>query len=64
MTSRFARRDPAPPDAACSRCGARDELVEDANCPEVYMCRACLARVAAQNDLIDRGLEGEPVVEG
>lgn len=53
-----------PDDATCSRCGTSDSLVEDANCPDVYMCHACLARVAAQTALIDQGLEGEPVVEG
>jgi len=36
----------------------RDEHVED-----VWICRPCLARVEAQNELIRRGFEEEPDVE-
>ena len=48
---------------ACYRCGAEEELVPDENVDGVWICRACLARVEAQNELIRGGLEAEPDVE-
>lgn len=48
---------------ACCFCGAEDELVEDEHVEGLYTCRACLARVAAQNERIRGGLEDEPDVE-
>ena len=47
----------------CCRCGARDGLVEDANLPGLFTCRACLDRVATQNERIREGLEDEPEAE-
>lgn len=47
----------------CCRCGARAELVEDANVPALYTCRGCLERVASQNERIREGLEDEPEAE-
>lgn len=49
--------------AECCRCGAAEGLVEDANVPGLYTCRACLARVATQNERIREGLEDEPEAE-
>jgi hypothetical protein len=49
--------------AECCRCGAREELVEDANVPGLYTCRGCLERVASQNERIREGLEDEPEAE-
>lgn len=49
--------------AECCRCGAGEGLVEDANVPGLYTCRACLARVATQNERIREGLEDEPEAE-
>jgi hypothetical protein len=55
---------PSPPsDRACYSCGAEEDLVPDENVDEVWICRTCLARVEAQNELIRRGLEEEPDVE-
>lgn len=48
---------------ACVRCGAEEDLVEDENAPGLHLCRACLARVEAQNRMIDEGWEEEPEVE-
>lgn len=47
----------------CCRCGARENLVEDANVPGLFTCRACLERVASQNERIREGLEDEPEAE-
>ena len=47
----------------CCLCGAREDLVEDANVPGVFACRPCLDRVAAQNERIRQGLEEEPDAE-
>lgn len=49
--------------AECCRCGARDRLVEDANIPGLHTCRACLDRVASQNERIREGLDDEPEAE-
>jgi hypothetical protein len=49
--------------AECCRCGARVGLVEDANVPGLFTCRACLERVASQNERIREGLEDEPEAE-
>ena len=47
----------------CCLCGARDDLVADENVPDLHTCRACLGRVAAQNERIREGLEDEPEAE-
>ena len=47
----------------CCRCGAREDLVADANVPGLYTCRVCLERVASQNERIREGLEDEPEAE-
>jgi len=47
----------------CCRCGAKQNLVEDEHVEGIYTCRACLGRVAAQNERIHEGLEDEPDVE-
>lgn len=47
----------------CCLCGAREALVEDANIAGLFTCRACIERVAAQNDRIREGLEDEPEAE-
>ena len=47
----------------CCLCGARDGLVADENVSDLYTCRACLERVAAQNERIREGLEDEPEAE-
>ena len=36
----------------CCLCGRRDELVMDENVPGLFTCRACLERVAAQNERV------------
>jgi hypothetical protein len=51
------------PSAECCRCGAREELVEDANVPGLFTCRGCLERVASQNERIREGLDDEPEAE-
>jgi late competence protein required for DNA uptake (superfamily II DNA/RNA helicase) len=51
------------PERACYRCGAEEDLVADENVEGVWICRACLARVEVQNELIRRGLEDEPDAE-
>lgn len=51
-------------DEACVRCGSEVELVEDERVPGLHLCRRCLDRVAAQNEMIARGLEDEPEVHG
>jgi hypothetical protein len=48
---------------ACYRCGAEEELVADEHVEGFWICRPCLERVEAQNELIRRGLEEEPDVE-
>jgi hypothetical protein len=66
VTKSGNRGDPSPPephDHACYRCGAEEDLVADENVEGVWICRSCLARVEAQNELIRRGLEEEPDVE-
>lgn len=50
-------------DRACYRCGAEADLVADENTEGLWTCRSCLERVAAQNELIRRGIEEEPDVE-
>lgn len=47
----------------CCRCGARDDLVEDEHIDGLHACRACLERVASQNERIREGLEDEPQAE-
>ena len=47
----------------CCLCGRREELVADDNVPDLFTCRACLERVAAQNERIREGLEDEPEAE-
>lgn len=47
-------------DAECYRCGAEESLVEDPVFEGLYVCRSCLDRVEAQNEMIARGLEDEP----
>ena len=49
--------------AECCRCGVRADLVEDPNMTGLYTCRACLERVASQNERIREGLEDEPEAE-
>lgn len=49
--------------AECCRCGTRETLVEDGNLPGLFTCRACLERVASQNERIREGLEDEPEAE-
>lgn len=49
-------------DAECYRCGGERELVEDATFAGLMICRPCLERVEAQNEMIARGLEDEPEV--
>lgn len=49
-------------DAECYRCGAEEEIVEDPVFEGLFVCRRCLDRVEAQNEMIDRGLEDEPGV--
>lgn len=49
-------------DAACYRCDAEEDLVEDPVFDGLYVCRACLDRVEAQNEMIARGLEDEPEI--
>lgn len=61
-------RGPTSPDEEvlddeCCRCGSREDLVPDEHVEGVSICRRCLARVEAQNELIRRGLEEEPDVE-
>lgn len=51
-------------DRACYRCGAEEDLVEDAQIAGLFVCRSCLERVQRQNDMIARGLEEEPGTEG
>lgn len=51
-----------PFEAACCRCGSEKDLVEDRDVAGLHVCRACLERVAAQNEMIARGLEDEPEV--
>jgi hypothetical protein len=53
----------AGPAPECCLCGSRDDLLADENVPDLYTCRACLARVAAQNERIREGLEDEPEAE-
>lgn len=49
---------------ACYRCGSDEEpLVADEHVEGFWICRSCLARVEAQNELIRKGLEEEPDVE-
>lgn len=59
---------PRPDDPAfdreCYRCGAERDLVEDERVPGLHVCRPCLERVQRQNEMIERGLEDEPRVEG
>ena len=47
----------------CCLCGRRDDLVADENVPGLFTCRACLERVADQNERIREGLEDEPEAE-
>lgn len=47
----------------CCLCGGRDDLVADENVPDLFTCRGCLDRVAAQNERIREGLEDEPDAE-
>ncbi|HUF89420.1 MAG TPA: hypothetical protein VMR66_05515 [Gemmatimonadota bacterium] len=54
--------EPIFPEACCF-CGVEDDLVEDEHVEGLYTCRACLGRVAAQNERIRGGLEDEPDVE-
>jgi hypothetical protein len=49
--------------AECCRCGARQDLVEDANVPGCTPAASCLDRVASQNERIREGLEDEPEAE-
>lgn len=49
-------------DAECYRCGAVEEIVEDPVFEGLFVCRPCLDRVEAQNEMIDQGLEDEPEV--
>lgn len=49
-------------DAECYRCGSEEELVEDPIFEGLMICRRCLERVEAQNEMIERGLEDEPEV--
>ncbi|MBW3660740.1 MAG: hypothetical protein KY397_03800 [Gemmatimonadetes bacterium] len=49
-------------DAACYRCGSEEDLVEDGTFEGLLICRPCLERVEAQNEMIERGLEDEPEV--
>jgi hypothetical protein len=37
--------------------------VADENVPDLFTCRGCLDRVAAQNERIREGLEDEPDAE-
>lgn len=55
--------DEAVFDRACYRCGSTEDLVADEHVEGLWTCRDCLARVAAQNELIREGLEEEPDVE-
>lgn len=48
---------------ACTLCGAEEDLVPDENVDGLWICRPCLERAAAQNELIRRGIEEEPDVE-
>ena len=48
---------------ACCLCGSEDDLVEDEHVDGLYTCRACLGRVADQDERIRGGLEEEPDVE-
>jgi hypothetical protein len=49
--------------AECCRCGRREDLVADELVEGLYTCRACLERVAMQNERIREGLEDEPEAE-
>jgi len=55
--------EPDLSERACCRCGAEEELVEDEHVEDLWICRPCLDRVEAQNELIRRGIEEEPDVE-
>jgi len=48
---------------ACYLCGAEEDLVPDEHVEGLWICGPCLERVAAQNELIRRGIEEEPDVE-
>ena len=51
-------------DLQCVYCGSKEDLVEDENLEEIWICGACLARRDAHQSAIDYGFDDEePAVE-